>query len=973
MAIIYSYPSETNPQATDLIIGTSTVLTDGVEENVTRSYSIQTLTDYIKSLGGLGVQSIIFQAPLTGGTITLDGTVGIPQATTTADGYLTAVDWNIFNSKLGGGTGTQDAFTIWTSDSALGSAALTQPTGDTFIYANKNFAPLVNATWDLGSAALKFNNVYSTATVFSTNLNISGFMNVSNGNGTTGQILVSAGAGAVTWVDNDRGDITSITTGTPNQLALTNGTGPIPNLNITIAALTGAGNTALATGAQIITYLNAKGYVESVATGDSNTITVGGTNADPTISAVTSAVTTVSPNLATGAQISTYITALGHVETIATGDALTITIGGTATDRTVAANTAAITGAGTGALATGAQISAFVTALGKIDAITTGTATRLTVTEPTANTTNLDIPIAAVAAAATTLSSGGQIVTYVASQTVNDLSAPTSNFSMNSNKIINLGTPTAATDAATKAYVDSIPADGVQTLVSGNANTITIGGTASDPTVAANTAAVSNGSTNLATGDQIFDFIAAQNFGSVTSIGLTVPAAFAVTPATITTSGTFAISGVGSSSQVILGDGTLGALPVGTVTNVTSSNVNTISVSNGTSTPVIAAVTAAVNASSTNLATGTQIQTAIDTALSSALIFRGAYNASTNTPILDSRGTQIAISVGDTYVVSVAGTLYGEAVTAGETLIVQSAAGAGTGALTDWALIQENIGLATTSTAGIASFPAPFTVSAGAVTMGDADATTNGIGRVTNSDGSISVTYSGGNAVLTAAGSGTVSSVGYTSDIAAFAVGGQPITGSGVLTLNLNGGSAGQFLRQDGTWADSNGYSGWLLTGDSGTSANIVQGSTVQMIGGTGISTVSNGFNVSTSLDSTAVTAGTYTRADITVDAQGRLTAAANGSTGSLQPTISVITANTTGVKDFCYVLSGGSAITLTLPASPSVGDYLEFVNLTGLTTCTLGRNGEKIMNSSTDLTLDKLNVGFMLRYTGATLGWILI
>ena len=214
MAIIYSYPSETNPQATDLIIGTSTVLTDGVEENVTRSYSIQTLTDYIKSLGGLGVQSIIFQAPLTGGTITLNGTVGIPEANDVDDGYLTAIDWNIFNSKLGGGTGTQDAFTIWTSDSAL------------------------------GSAALKFNNVYSTATVFSTNLNISGFMNVSNGNGTTGQILVSAGAGAVTWVDNDRGDITSITTGTPNQLALTNGTGPIPNLNITIAAWTGAGKTA---------------------------------------------------------------------------------------------------------------------------------------------------------------------------------------------------------------------------------------------------------------------------------------------------------------------------------------------------------------------------------------------------------------------------------------------------------------------------------------------------------------------------------------------------------------------------------------------------------------------------------------------------------------------------------------------------------------------------------------------------------
>ncbi len=47
----------------------------------------------------------------------------------------------------------------------------------------------------------------------------------------------------------------------------------------------------------------------------------------------------------------------------------------------------------------------------------------------------------------------------------------------------------------------------VTSVTSGNANTITIGGTATDPTVAANTAAVSNGSANLATGDQIYDFV----------------------------------------------------------------------------------------------------------------------------------------------------------------------------------------------------------------------------------------------------------------------------------------------------------------------------------------------------------------------------------------------------------------------------------------------------------------------------------
>ena len=58
MAIIYSYPKETNPQPTDLLIGTSTVTVDGKQSNVTRSYSLQTITDYIKTLGGVGLGKI---------------------------------------------------------------------------------------------------------------------------------------------------------------------------------------------------------------------------------------------------------------------------------------------------------------------------------------------------------------------------------------------------------------------------------------------------------------------------------------------------------------------------------------------------------------------------------------------------------------------------------------------------------------------------------------------------------------------------------------------------------------------------------------------------------------------------------------------------------------------------------------------------------------------------------------------------
>ena len=58
----------------------------------------------------------------------------------------------------------------------------------------------------------------------------------------------------------------------------------------------------------------------------------------------------------------------------------------------------------------------------------------------------------------------------------------------------------------------TLPTDGlgVETVTSGNTNTITIGGTSADPTVAANTAAVVNGGASLATGNQIYDFVTGQ-------------------------------------------------------------------------------------------------------------------------------------------------------------------------------------------------------------------------------------------------------------------------------------------------------------------------------------------------------------------------------------------------------------------------------------------------------------------------------
>ena len=66
------------------------------------------------------VSNLVFSSPLTGGTITSTGTVGITAASTNSDGYLTQGDWNTFNSKTSsdgtvtsvGGTGTVSGISL---------------------------------------------------------------------------------------------------------------------------------------------------------------------------------------------------------------------------------------------------------------------------------------------------------------------------------------------------------------------------------------------------------------------------------------------------------------------------------------------------------------------------------------------------------------------------------------------------------------------------------------------------------------------------------------------------------------------------------------------------------------------------------------------------------------------------------------------------------------------------------------------
>ena len=101
-----------------------------------------------------------------------------------------------------------------------------------------------------------------------------------------------------------------------------------------------------------------------------------------------------------------------------------------------------------------------------------------------------------------------------------------------------------------------------------------------------------------------------------------------------------------------------------------------------------------------------------------------------------------------------------------------------------------------------------------------------------------------------------------------------------------------------------------------------------------------------------------------------------NGQTGdvtvaSSKYDVSEISANTNAQVFYLYVFT--ATATLTLPASPEVGQWIKVSNMSGTTTPVIAANGNNIMGASSDLTIDALNAGFEMVYSGATRGWVII
>jgi hypothetical protein len=80
--------------------------------------------------------------------------------------------------------------------------------------------------------------------------------------------------------------------------------------------------------------------------------------------------------------------------------------------------------------------------------------------------------------------------------------------------------------------------------------------------------------------------------------------------------------------------------------------------------------------------------------------------------------------------------------------------------------------------------------------------------------------------------------------------------------------------------------------------------------------------------------------------------------------------------KEGYFVDTTSTTITATLPASPAIGDFVQFIDYAGTfdtNNFTVARNGNKIQGDATDLTVSVERAGLSLIYSGSSVqGWLL-